>query len=100
MVLFEIFGSKKFDPNIHQSAPNCTILKKFLGWGKTPNPPNKEHGFAMLRMSLGDMQISKSHKIIGPPSQTWGRPCTPTNFNNTHFGALTPKFSYKSYFFL
>ena len=33
-----------------------------------PNPPSKAHGFAMLWMPFGDMQISKSQKNIGPPS--------------------------------
>ena len=52
----------KSDQNIHQNAPNCTILKKFLGGGMPPNPPSKAHGFAMRSMSLRNMQISKSGK--------------------------------------
>ena len=28
----------KSDPNIHQNAPNCTILKKIL-WEHAPKPP-------------------------------------------------------------
>ena len=46
MVLFEIFGSKKLIQiytKTHQIAP---FKKKFSG-GKTPKPPNKEHGFAI-----------------------------------------------------
>ena len=70
MVLFEIFGSKKFDPNIHQSAPNCTILKKFLGWGKTPNPPNKEHGFATCR-------FPNLKKLLAPPPKPGDAPVHP-----------------------
>ena len=33
----------KSDPNIHQNAPNCTILKNFLagGRGMLPNLPSK-----------------------------------------------------------
>ena len=38
MVLFQIFFKSKFDPNIHQNTPNCTIFKKFLG-GHAPEPP-------------------------------------------------------------
>ena len=38
MVLFEIFYSKKSDPNIHQNAPKCTIYKNFLG-GACPQTP-------------------------------------------------------------
>ena len=33
MVIIEIFLMTKFDQNIHQNAPNCTILKNFLGEG-------------------------------------------------------------------
>ena len=63
MILFEIFLSKKSDPNIHQNAPNCTNFKYlFGGGGMPPNPPSKAHGFAMRSMSLRDMQISKSQK--------------------------------------
>ena len=40
MVLFEIFLCKKFDPNIHQNAPNCNIFKKISRGGMSPNPPN------------------------------------------------------------
>ena len=38
MVIFEIFLRTKSDPNIHQNAPNCTILKKILG-GACPRTP-------------------------------------------------------------
>ena len=38
MILFENFLSKKSDPDIHQNARNCTILKKILG-GHAPEPP-------------------------------------------------------------
>ena len=38
MVIIEIFLRTKSDQNIHQNAPNCTILKKFLG-GHAPEPP-------------------------------------------------------------
>ena len=45
MVIFGIFLKSKSDKNIHQNAPNCTILKKFLGGGggMPPNPPSKAH---------------------------------------------------------
>ena len=43
---------------MHQNAPNCTILKLFLGEGSgmPPNPPSKAHGF----------QIWKK-KFLAPP---------------------------------
>ena len=71
------FLRTKSDQNIHQNAPNCTILKKFLGGGgMPPNPPSKAHGFAMRSISLRDMQICKSEKrFLGPPpAKSWGRP--------------------------
>ena len=42
MVIFEIFLCKKFDPNIHENSPNCTIFKNFLGGGggMPPNLPS------------------------------------------------------------
>ena len=45
----------KSDPNIHQNAPNCTILEKSSRGDMPPNPPAE-------RMALRDMQISKSEK--------------------------------------
>ena len=63
MVLFEIFQSKKSDPNIHQNAP---FIKNFFG-GHAPEPPSKAHGF--------DVQIYKSQKkILDPPFQILGTP--------------------------
>ena len=38
MLIFEIFLKTKCDQNIHQNAPNCTILKKFFG-GACPRTP-------------------------------------------------------------
>ena len=60
MVIFEILLKPKSDQNIHQSAPNCTILKKILG-GMPPNPPTKTHGFATCKFP------NLKKKIIAPP---------------------------------
>ena len=57
----------KSDQNIHQNAPNCTILKKNSRRCMPPNPPSKAHGFAMCSMLLRNMQIPKSEKKILPP---------------------------------
>ena len=38
MVILGNFLKTKFDQNIHQNAPNCTILKHFLG-GACPRTP-------------------------------------------------------------
>ena len=40
----EIFLKRNSDPNIHQNAPNCTILKKILGGACPRTPPSKAHG--------------------------------------------------------
>ena len=45
--------------------------------GMPPNPPSKAHGFAMRSMSLLNMQIYKSEKILGPPCQILGTPLPP-----------------------
>ena len=58
----------KSDQNIHQNAPNCTILKNFLGGAcpRIPLPNRMASPCAACRES--DMQISKSEKkILGPP---------------------------------
>ena len=70
MVIFDIFLTIS-DPNIHQNAPNCTILKNIF-WGRgCPRTPNQS---AWLRRS--DMQIFKSEKkILDPPAKSWLRPC-------------------------
>ena len=36
MAIFKNILKTKSDQNIHQNAPNCTILKKFLGGGMPP----------------------------------------------------------------
>ena len=38
MVIFEYFLKTRSDQNIHQNAPNCTILKNFHG-GACPRTP-------------------------------------------------------------
>ena len=53
----------KSDPNIHQNAPNCTILEKSSRGDMPPNPLAE-------RMALRDMQISKSEK-----KNSWPPPC-------------------------
>ena len=42
-------------------------FKKFSRGSMPPNPPSNAHGFAMRSMSLRDMQIPKSEKIISWP---------------------------------
>ena len=45
MLFFIKFSKTKFDPDIHQNAPNCTIFKNVLGgrWlgEHAPEPPSK-----------------------------------------------------------
>ena len=69
MVLFEKILSQKFDPNIHQNAPNCTIFRNFLGGGMPRNPPSKAHGFATCKFPN-----LKKKNLAPPPSKSWGRP--------------------------
>ena len=38
MVIFKKNLKTKSDQNVHQNAPNCIILKNFLG-GHAPKPP-------------------------------------------------------------
>ena len=68
MVLFEIFKSKKSDPNIHQNAPNCTIYKKFSRGCMPPNPPSIAHGFATCKFP------NLRKKFLPPPPQILGTP--------------------------
>ena len=77
MLLFRNFLKSKFDPNIHQKRTKLHHFKKFSRGNRPPNPPGKPNGFAMRGMSLNDMQISKSQKIIScpPPPKSWLRPC-------------------------
>ena len=81
MVIFEIFLKTKSDQNIHQNAPNCTILKKFIGGAcpRTSLTKLMASPGAACR-SLRDMQIPKSEKKIHapPPAKSWGRPCYTT----------------------
>ena len=42
MNIFQFFIYTKFQQNILQNAPNCRILKKFLG-GACPKPPQQTY---------------------------------------------------------
>ena len=57
------FLKTKSDPNIHQNAPNCTILKKILG-GACPRTP-------LAKRMASPCKISNSEKYIFCP------PCMP-----------------------
>ena len=53
MLIFREFFKTQSNKNIHQNAPNCTILIKKNWGGACPRtPPSKAHGFAMRSMSL------------------------------------------------
>ena len=50
------------------------------------NPLSKAHGFVMRSISLRDMQISKSEKILAPsPAKCWGHPWWLLIFHNLAF---------------
>ena len=57
------FFMSKFNPNIHQNALNCTILKKILE-SMPPNPPK--------HLRHANFLISKKNSCP-PPPQSWGR---------------------------
>ena len=70
------FLKTKCDQNIHQNAPNCTVLKIFLGGACLRNP--------LAKRKAHDMQISKSKKKISwnpppPPCQVLGTPLIQNN---------------------
>ena len=60
-----IFLKTKSDQNIHQNAPNCTILKK-NSWGSMPpNPPSKAT-FPNLKKKF--LALPPPHcQIVGTP---------------------------------
>ena len=62
MIILEKILKTKSDQNTHQNAPNCTILKIFLG-EHAPKPPSKKS--------------EKSEKKSCPPPhpKSWLRPC-------------------------
>ena len=55
MIIFDIFLTIS-DPNIHQNAPNCTILKTFFRGGDAPKPPTKAHGFAEATCKFSNLK--------------------------------------------
>ena len=67
MVLFKIFLSKKFDPNIHQNAPNCTIFKKIF-WEACPQTPlAKRMALPCAACRFATCKFPNLKKILGPP---------------------------------
>ena len=104
MLIFGEFFKTQYDKNIQQKRTKLHhIFKIFSGsiimpprplsiytwkytiiisigkfsWGSMPpNPPSNEHGFAMRGMSLCNIHISKTEKIVlaSPPPKYWPRP--------------------------
>ena len=68
MILFEIFLSKKSDPNIHQNAPNCTIFKNFLGGACPRTPLAKRMASPCAACCFATCKFPNlKKKILGPP---------------------------------
>ena len=67
----------KSDQNIHQNAPNCTILKKFLGWAcpRTPLAKRMASLCAACRFATCKFPNLKKKFLGPPPAKSWGRPC-------------------------
>ena len=68
-----VFFSSKFDPNIHQNAPNCTIFRIFFG-GACPRTPLAKH---MASRKFPNLKKN----ILAPPPKSWGRPCVLVNMS-------------------
>ena len=66
MVIFRNFLKTKSDQNIHQNAPNCTILKSFIG-GTCPRTPLPKR----MASRHANFQIWKK-KFLAPPCQILG----------------------------
>ena len=62
MNIFAFFYFREFYQNILQNAPNCTILKKFLG-GACPEPPSKH----VVSPRAAWPHFSKKYFVAPPP---------------------------------
>ena len=72
----KIFLKTKSDPNIHQNAPNCTILKNFLGQGachRTTLAKRMASPYAAIRFATCIFLNLK--KVLAPSAKSWVRPC-------------------------
>ena len=69
MVIFEIFLKTKCDKNIHQNAPNGTILKNFLGGAcpRTPLAKCMASPCAACRFATCKFPNLKKKKFLAPP---------------------------------
>ena len=66
MVLFEKILKSKFDPDINQNAPNCTISKNFLG-GACPQTLLAKCMFATCKFPNLKNYSWPPSKILGTP---------------------------------
>ena len=78
MVIFDFLYLKtKSDPNIHQNAPNCTILEKKLSGGTCPRIPLAERmASPFAAWHFATCKFPNLKKIIlGPlPAKSWLHP--------------------------
>ena len=76
MVIFKYFLKTRSDQNIHQNAPNCTILKNFLGglYPRTPLAKRMASPCAACRFVTCKFQNLKKKKFLAPPYQILGTP--------------------------
>ena len=78
MVIFEYFLKTRSDQNIHQNAPNCTILKNFLGGACPRTPLAKRMALpcaACRFVTCKFPNLKKKNLAPPPPAKSWGRPC-------------------------
>ena len=77
MVIFEYFLKTRSDQNIHQNAPNCTILKNFLEGAcpRTPLTQRMASPCAACRFVTCKFPNLKKKILDHPPAKSWGRPC-------------------------
>ena len=67
MVIFKKYLKTKSDQNVHQNAPNCTILKKILG-GACPRTPLAKHmASPCAACRFVTCKFTNLKKILGPP---------------------------------
>ena len=68
MVIFEYFLKTRSDQNIHQNAPNCTILKNFLGGACPRTPLAKRMALPCAACRFVTCKFPNlKKKILGPP---------------------------------
>ena len=74
MVIFEKKIKTKSDQNTPSNAPNCTVLKNFLGGACPRTPLTIRMASPCAACRFATCKFTNLKKFLAPPPKSWERP--------------------------